>query len=264
VNGVRAEFIKSTSTRMVWGLLAGAIGFTLLNVVANVFAAGQEGGGPPLESAQGLRNVFGSPSSATVFVLMLGVLSVSGEFRHGTITTTFLAEPQRARVLGAKLVALPILSAGFAAAAVLLTVVIAIPLLAIQDVPLQWAEADVTQVLAGSFLAITLYPVLGVGFAALVRNQVAAVISALVWVLVAESVTLAVAGATLGWLLAQVAMALAGTWLPAAGPIAQSAWTVRQGDGWIVVGAVAAGILAALWPAWQAYRLDVAATLADA
>jgi putative ABC transport system permease protein len=84
------------------------------------------------------------------------------------------------------------------------------------------------------------------------------------WVLVAESVTLAVAGAALGWLLAQVAMSLAGTWLPAAGPIAQSAWTVRQGDGWIVVGAVAAGILAALWPAWQAYRLDVAATLADA
>jgi len=26
---------------------------------------------------------------------------------------------------------------------------------------------------------------------------------------------------------------------------------------------MAAGILSALWPAWQAYRLDVAATLAD-
>ena len=31
----------------------------------------------------------------------------------------------------------------------------------------------------------------------------------------------------------------------------------------VSAGALGAGILAALWPAWQAYRLDVAATLAD-
>jgi putative ABC transport system permease protein len=89
------------------------------------------------------------------------------------------------------------------------------------------------------------------------RGQVA-------WVLVAESVTLALAGALLGWLAAQCVLSLAGTWLPAAGPMAEVAWTVRAGDAWIAAGAVAAGILAALWPAWQAYRLDVAATLADA
>jgi putative ABC transport system permease protein len=84
------------------------------------------------------------------------------------------------------------------------------------------------------------------------------------WVLVAESVTLALAGAALGWILAQVVLALAGIWLPAAAPLAQAAWTARAGDLWIAAGAVGAGILAALWPAWQAYRLDVAATLADA
>ena len=48
-----------------------------------------------------------------------------------------------------------------------------------------------------------------------------------------------------------------------AGAIAGAAWTVHPGDGWIAAGAVGAGILAALWPAWQAYRLDVAAALAD-
>ena len=89
------------------------------------------------------------------------------------------------------------------------------------------------------------------------RGQVA-------WVLLAESVTLALAGAALGWVLAQGVMSLAGAWLPAAAPLAASAWTLQAGDGWIAAGALAAGILAALWPAWQAYRLDVAATLADA
>jgi putative ABC transport system permease protein len=89
------------------------------------------------------------------------------------------------------------------------------------------------------------------------RGQVA-------WVLLAESVTLALAGAALGWGIAQVLMSLAAAWLPAAAPLAPAAWTLQAGDAWIAAGALAAGILAALWPAWQAYRLDVAATLADA
>jgi putative ABC transport system permease protein len=84
------------------------------------------------------------------------------------------------------------------------------------------------------------------------------------WVLVAESVTLALTGAALGWALAQTVLAVAGAWLPAAVPLAQTAWRPGPDAGWIAAGAVAAGILAALWPAWQAYRLDVAATLADA
>ena len=188
MNLVKAELMKSTSTRMVWGLLAGALGLTLLNVVANVLTAGQEGAGPPLDTAQGLRNVFGASSGATVFVLMLGVLSVTGEIRHGTITTSFLAVPRRMKLVAAKLVALPILAAGFAAAVTLLTVVIAVPLIAVREGNVAWGDAGLVGVLAGSFAAITLYPVLGIGFACLIRNQVAAVISALVWVLIAEAI----------------------------------------------------------------------------
>jgi len=84
------------------------------------------------------------------------------------------------------------------------------------------------------------------------------------WVLLAESVTLALAGAALGWALAQVTLSLAGAWLPAAAPLAETAWALRGSEIWIAAGAAGAGVLAALWPAWQAYRLDVAATLADA
>jgi putative ABC transport system permease protein len=83
------------------------------------------------------------------------------------------------------------------------------------------------------------------------------------WVLVAESVALALAGAALGWVLAQLVISVAGTWLPAAGPTAEAAWALRAEDAWVAAGALAVGILAALWPGWQAYRLDVSATLAD-
>lgn len=83
------------------------------------------------------------------------------------------------------------------------------------------------------------------------------------WVLLAESVTLALAGAALGWIGAQALLGLAGHALPAAAPLAAAAWRIGPVDGLIAAGAVTAGILAASWPAWLAYRLDVAATLAD-
>ena len=84
------------------------------------------------------------------------------------------------------------------------------------------------------------------------------------WVLVAESLALALTGAILGIGLAHVVVALLGSFVPAAAPLAAAAWRFSPEEGWVVMIAAAAGILSALWPAWQAYRLDVAATLAEA
>lgn len=83
------------------------------------------------------------------------------------------------------------------------------------------------------------------------------------WVLVAESLALASAGTILGVAIAHVAVASLGAVLPAAAPLATAAWSFAPEEALVVGIALAAGILSALWPAWQAYRLDVAATLAD-
>jgi putative ABC transport system permease protein len=83
------------------------------------------------------------------------------------------------------------------------------------------------------------------------------------WVLVAESVALAVAGGLIGLVVAHTIAAFAGMLLPAAAPLAAAAWRPHPEEALVLGIAAAAGILAALWPAWQAYRLDVAATLAD-
>lgn len=82
-------------------------------------------------------------------------------------------------------------------------------------------------------------------------------------VLLIESLLLAAIGTLLGLALAHLAALGIGQWLPEAAPLAAAArrWLPEE---WAVVAlAMGAGILAAMWPAWRAWRLDVAATLAD-
>ena len=87
--------------------------------------------------------------------------------------------------------------------------------------------------------------------------------STIVAVLLLESVLLAATGLVLGLGLAHGLAAGIGAWLPAAAPLAAGA-RVWQPEEWGVVAlALGAGIIATLLPAWRAYRLDVAATLAD-
>jgi len=83
------------------------------------------------------------------------------------------------------------------------------------------------------------------------------------WVLVAESLVLALAGAVLGLLLAHALLAVLAQTVTAAAPLAGAATTFRPEEAIVAGLAIVAGILSAAWPAWQAYRLDVAATLAD-
>lgn len=83
------------------------------------------------------------------------------------------------------------------------------------------------------------------------------------WVLLAESLTLAATGAVVGLAIAHALAAILARVVPAAAPLAGAATTFDPSEALVALVAIGAGILAALWPAWQAYRLDVAATLAD-
>ena len=82
-------------------------------------------------------------------------------------------------------------------------------------------------------------------------------------VLLAESLFLAATGTLLGIVVAHAAAASIPWWMPQLAPLADAARHFMPQE-WTVVGpAMGVGIIAALWPAWRAYRLDVAATLAE-
>ena len=87
--------------------------------------------------------------------------------------------------------------------------------------------------------------------------------STVVGVLLIESLLLAVTGLVVGLVLAHGLAASVGAWLPAAAPLAAGARAWQPEEWGIVAIALLTGIIAALVPAWRAYRLDAAATLAE-
>lgn len=81
--------------------------------------------------------------------------------------------------------------------------------------------------------------------------------------LVAEGVLLAALGALLGLALGHALAAAFGAWLQAEQHYAVSGLVFRAEELWILAIALAVGALAALLPAWRAYRTDVARILAQ-
>ena len=123
----------------------------------------------------------------TVIALILGVLGMAGEYRHETITTTFLATPRRRDVVAAKLAAHTM--TGAVIGALSLTVSAAISVVWLH------ARADhrahqrrVIKVAVGVVASSALFGALGVSIGALVRNQTAACAAVLVWLLAVEAI----------------------------------------------------------------------------
>ena len=182
---VRAEWTKLFTTRVWIGLLVGAC------VMAGGFAAlltglaGQEGGPPPVGSPDYEALALAVASNAVVFALILGIIGMTQEFRHRTATPTFLTTPKRGRVVVAKLVAYALAAVPFALAAVAVTVAVVVVYAGARGAAPSLSGEN-AEVLLSAGLAIVVYAVIGVGLGALLRNQVGAIVGALVYLYVVE------------------------------------------------------------------------------
>jgi hypothetical protein len=203
---IRAELAKIRSTRTWIVLLVVMLGYVLLNTIVLLFVdlLAENGGGdvpgaPSIANEQGVRNVWASAGGGYVITLILGVLIITTEYRHRTLTSTFLAQPHRLRVVVAKLAAAAGASFAFAALAAAAVAAVAVPILAARDA-YALPAADVAAILAGGILGSTLFGVLGVGVGTLVRNQVAAIVGGLVWLLLGEALLIAFLPSVGKWL----------------------------------------------------------------
>jgi ABC-2 type transport system permease protein len=204
---VRAEFTKLATTRLIYGLAAAMAAFAALTVAANVL---DRQGAPPLAADSFPMLVGGPVTLLSGAALLLGILGMSGEFRHQTVTQTFLVTPDRGRVVAAKLVAYPLAGIALALSILAFTAAVAAGWLAAKGITPSLLDARLGRVLLGAVLAAGLCGLLGVGVAALVRNQVAALVAVAVWVVLVEGLLMSLLNApSLGrWLPSAAAAAL--------------------------------------------------------
>lgn len=85
----------------------------------------------------------------------------------------------------------------------------------------------------------------------------------LFWALLLEGLLLSICGVALGFLVGHGAMELLGGWLESARGVALTGWTWLPAETFLLVGLFGVGVVAAAIPAVQAYRTDVARTLAQ-
>lgn len=178
---VRAEFRKVASTKLWWGLLIPvALLSSMINMFGGVFtAAFPESERLPLL----LGSVAYSLGLTSVFAAVHGVVAAAGEYRHRTITTTYLTTRGRAPVLAAKM----LVSAGVGACYAAVTVVTGMLAGAAADGGAAFPGVGPLAATALIGVAVSaLWGALGAAFGTAVSNQVSALVALLLYLMVGE------------------------------------------------------------------------------
>jgi hypothetical protein len=171
---LRSEWLKLFSTRTLWvmigiGLLCEALFAGLFVGLASL---------AEFESAEDIEGIFRGTWLLMMMMLVLGVLAITTEFRHGTTGSTFLASPKRYPVMAAKLAAALLLGLLAGLAFVLVNGGLALPLFSERGVDLP-SSGDLAAIYAGVAASFALLCAFGLGIGAIVRNQVGAIIAAI-------------------------------------------------------------------------------------
>lgn len=189
---VSAELRKLTYTKSTYGLTLASIFIAVISTVVTpiVIADDESGLFGSLQDQAMVDAVYANAVSSYIFAIILGILIMSGEFRHGTAVATFLASPKRARVLGAKLLVAAL------AAALMQIISVGIAVLAgwytlsfFDDVADPSGDVFLNLSLA-ALLSGAVLGVVGVAIGSLIRNQLIAIVSTLVWLFVVEPIIL--------------------------------------------------------------------------
>lgn len=193
MNLMQSEWRKLIYARAHWGLLIAATFISVLSVVVTPFILESQGElfGFGLDQTDAVDATYANGISGYIFAIILGIMLMAGEFRHGTAVATFLTAPKRGSVLTAKL--------GMAAIGGILLMWISTGLSLLAGVVVlstfEDAASPSENLFLNTMLAATVggavLGVIGVALGTLIRNQMLAIVGALVYLFVVDPLLLA-------------------------------------------------------------------------
>jgi ABC-type transport system involved in multi-copper enzyme maturation permease subunit len=189
---IKSEWLKLIYVKAYWGLVFAATLISVIPVVITPFIINSDNNllGFGLDQTAAVDSVYANSISGYVFVIILGIMFMAGEFRHGTAVATFLAAPKRAEVLGAKIV----ISAVGGIFVMLVSTVIAlavgyVTLLAFSE-SAQPSEGIFLNALVAATISGAILGIMGLALGALIRNQMLAIVGALIYLFIIDPLLL--------------------------------------------------------------------------
>ncbi|WFR71833.1 ABC transporter permease [Prescottella defluvii] len=204
-NLLLSEFRKVTTLKFWWalglapllvGLLSGAISLPLISGIAD------EVGDDGVKAAVGAIGLLVALALVFVFSALFGAVNAGTEYRHSTLTTTFLTTRGRDSVVTAKL----LVSALFGTLYCLAIELVSVPVLFLAGSGDVRLDGQMTAVLVVGLVASMLWALIGAGLALLTASSIASTVTIVVWYVMGEAIVRAILG---GLHLSSV-----GQWLP--------------------------------------------------
>jgi len=177
---VRSELRKFFTTRLWWGMaiavfLSAAV-FALAFGFLYTSSAMRQTGAPAGTPTQVANSVYTAGLGVGYLLLLtIGIMQIGSEYRHKTISGTFLATPKRSEAMLAKVVALLVIGAGYGLLSLVGAMGIGSIVLAARGHS-AFPSSEVFRTAALSLLVLGLWALIGLGAGILIPNQVAALL----------------------------------------------------------------------------------------
>ncbi|MGD0248896.1 MAG: ABC transporter permease, partial [Candidatus Limnocylindrales bacterium] len=137
------ELFKLRTSRAPWLILVAQLAIIVAGMSGMAIAK------LDFQSPGAARLLLCHAGMSSLFVLVLGIMAVAGEYRDGTITDTFMSTPRRSRVIAAKLVAYTGLGSVFGILSSVTALIVAAIWFSAKGVGFDPASAQVWQTLVG-------------------------------------------------------------------------------------------------------------------
>jgi ABC-2 type transport system permease protein len=181
---LKAELLKLRSTRTAIGLFVVILIVTLVPLILLIALVPTSW----LES-DGIGGFLNTASALVPLVLLVfGILGMTNEYRHGTITYSYLVTPRRWQVMVVKLVVYAAIGILTMLVAVILVYLVILAGGAIRGVEIDASGGATLGDYARQIVVAGLITTFGVGLGALFRAQVITVAGVLIWALVVENI----------------------------------------------------------------------------
>ncbi len=185
IRTIRSEWIKLRTVRMNLVLFIIAVAFPV--IVTILVASLGDITDLTVSDVAGL--VTGTSVVTALLLGVVGAVSISAEFAHGTIRPTFAATPQRMRVLASKAIVTALFAAVAEALVVVFCFVVSSAIASSRGASVSLnGEPEARAALIGIVIFAVIVSLLGLGLGMVIRNTPTAVAVLILWPLVVENI----------------------------------------------------------------------------